>query len=219
MWKARPRRQDSGRALKEAGRSKSTHSSQSARTLKTHGFENLFRKPSRGAALESRIAWPSLLLDGFRASRSFHPPRSSSSIHTGCWRLALALCNTYRLLAARTCPVRYFLGSHPSHKPGWRNWQTQRTQNPPIARSWGFDPPSRHHKINHLQLRRFCSHLRLCPNCAQSSISCFGAKSSLRVRAAAPRFLAGPHRSSLGTSRIACNRSLREKSHSQFGFA
>jgi len=28
--------------------------------------------------------------------------------------------------------------------PGWRNWQTQRTQNPPIARSWGFDPPSRH---------------------------------------------------------------------------
>jgi hypothetical protein len=32
--------------------------------------------------------------------------------------------------------------SHPA--PGWRNWQTQRTQNPPIARSWGFDPPSRH---------------------------------------------------------------------------
>ena len=30
--------------------------------------------------------------------------------------------------------------------PGWRNWQTQRTQNPPIARSWGFDPPSRHHQ-------------------------------------------------------------------------
>jgi hypothetical protein len=29
-------------------------------------------------------------------------------------------------------------------KPGWRNWQTQRTQNPPTARSWGFDPPSRH---------------------------------------------------------------------------
>jgi hypothetical protein len=37
----------------------------------------------------------------------------------------------------------------PSHrespsKPGWRNWQTQRTQNPPRATSWGFDPPSRH---------------------------------------------------------------------------
>jgi hypothetical protein len=33
--------------------------------------------------------------------------------------------------------------------PGWRNWQTQRTQNPPIARSWGFDPPSRHHHKQH----------------------------------------------------------------------
>ena len=30
------------------------------------------------------------------------------------------------------------------HRPGWRNWQTQRTQNPPRATSWGFDPPSRH---------------------------------------------------------------------------
>src|SRR5665213_4086158 len=30
--------------------------------------------------------------------------------------------------------------------PGWRNWQTQRTQNPPRATSWGFDPPSRHHR-------------------------------------------------------------------------
>src|SRR5271157_3524017 len=30
-------------------------------------------------------------------------------------------------------------------KPGWRNWQTQRTQNPPrLITSWGFDPPSRH---------------------------------------------------------------------------
>src|ERR1700683_4025805 len=33
-------------------------------------------------------------------------------------------------------------------EPGWRNWQTQRTQNPPIARSWGFDPPSRHQDKN-----------------------------------------------------------------------
>ncbi len=31
-------------------------------------------------------------------------------------------------------------------EPGWRNWQTQRTQNPPRATSWGFDPPSRHHQ-------------------------------------------------------------------------
>jgi hypothetical protein len=30
-------------------------------------------------------------------------------------------------------------------EPGWRNWQTQRTQNPPTFGSWGFDPPSRHH--------------------------------------------------------------------------
>jgi hypothetical protein len=28
--------------------------------------------------------------------------------------------------------------------PGWRNWQTQRTQNPPTFGSWGFDSPSRH---------------------------------------------------------------------------
>jgi hypothetical protein len=32
-------------------------------------------------------------------------------------------------------------------EPGWRNWQTQRTQNPPRATSWGFDPPSRHHTM------------------------------------------------------------------------
>ena len=28
--------------------------------------------------------------------------------------------------------------------PGWWNWQTQRTQNPPHFGAWGFDPPSRH---------------------------------------------------------------------------
>src|SRR6476661_7460964 len=28
--------------------------------------------------------------------------------------------------------------------PGWRNWQTQRTQNPPGFGPWGFDSPSRH---------------------------------------------------------------------------
>jgi hypothetical protein len=33
-------------------------------------------------------------------------------------------------------------------QPGWRNWQTQRTQNPPIFGSWGFDPPSRHQQSN-----------------------------------------------------------------------
>jgi hypothetical protein len=32
-------------------------------------------------------------------------------------------------------------------RPGWRNWQTQRTQNPPSFGFWGFDSPSRHHRI------------------------------------------------------------------------
>jgi hypothetical protein len=31
-----------------------------------------------------------------------------------------------------------------SSEPGWRNWQTQRTQNPPTFGSWGFNSPSRH---------------------------------------------------------------------------
>ncbi len=41
--------------------------------------------------------------------------------------------------------------------PGWRNWQTQRTQNPPGFGPWGFDSPSRH------QHSLFCenSHLDL----------------------------------------------------------
>src|ERR1700733_9782720 len=38
------------------------------------------------------------------------------------------------------CKIRHFHGV-----PGWRNWQTQRTQNPPTFGSWGFDSPSRHH--------------------------------------------------------------------------
>gem|GEM_PF-27726 len=33
-------------------------------------------------------------------------------------------------------------------EPGWRNWQTQRTQNPPGFGPWGFDSPSRH-QIKH----------------------------------------------------------------------
>jgi hypothetical protein len=35
--------------------------------------------------------------------------------------------------------IKYF-----HEAPGWRNWQTQRTQNPPTFGSWGFDSPSRH---------------------------------------------------------------------------
>src|ERR1700678_3205092 len=34
-------------------------------------------------------------------------------------------------------------------EPGWRNWQTQRTQNPPGFRPWGLDSPSWHHSKNH----------------------------------------------------------------------
>ncbi len=30
---------------------------------------------------------------------------------------------------------------------GWRNWQTQRTQNPPGFGPWGFDSPSRHQRF------------------------------------------------------------------------
>ena len=32
----------------------------------------------------------------------------------------------------------------PDTKPGWRNWQTQKTQNLPVARPWGFDSLSGH---------------------------------------------------------------------------
>jgi hypothetical protein len=35
------------------------------------------------------------------------------------------------------------------------------------------DPPSRHHKINYLQLNRIHGRSRLCPNCAQTRNSCF----------------------------------------------
>ena len=45
-----------------------------------------------------------------------------------------------------SCKIKHF-----HEVPGWRNWQTQRTQNPPIFGSWGFDSPSRHHKINKLR--------------------------------------------------------------------
>src|ERR1700691_898585 len=53
----------------------------------------------------------------------------------------------------QVCCARVKLGAVSA--PGWRNWQTQRTQNPPRATSWGFDPPSRHqdklHQMNRLQ--------------------------------------------------------------------
>ncbi len=41
---------------------------------------------------------------------------------------------------------------------GWRNRQTQRTQNPPGAIPWGFDSPSEHQHLSHFKkklLRNF----------------------------------------------------------------
>ena len=42
-----------------------------------------------------------------------------------------------------SCKIKHF-----HEVPGWRNWQTQRTQNPPGFGPWGFDSPSRHHGIS-----------------------------------------------------------------------
>ena len=39
--------------------------------------------------------------------------------------------------------------------PGWRNWQTRRTQNPVLAREWEFDPPSGHHRFMQFQDVRY----------------------------------------------------------------
>jgi hypothetical protein len=50
-----------------------------------------------------------------------------------------AICSKARELSAHCGRVAIT-------EPGWRNWQTQRTQNPPRATSWGFDPPSRHQR-------------------------------------------------------------------------
>lgn len=56
--------------------------------------------------------------------------------------------------------------------PGWRNWQTQRTQNPPTLAVMGVRPPlpaPAKQLWNLLHMDRHCSScLDLCPNCAQS---------------------------------------------------
>ena len=36
--------------------------------------------------------------------------------------------------------------------PGWRNWQTRRTQNPVLVREWEFDPPSGHQLVRSVQV-------------------------------------------------------------------
>ena len=43
------------------------------------------------------------------------------------WRVNQWLCDT--------------LKAEPHPKPGWRNWQTQRTQNPPTLAVMGVRPP------------------------------------------------------------------------------
>ena len=42
---------------------------------------------------------------------------------------------------------------------GWRNRQTQRTQNPPEATPWGFDSPSEHQLISHLKKNSVVIHI------------------------------------------------------------
>jgi hypothetical protein len=50
------------------------------------------------------------------------------------------ICSQHQSL--RALVLLYLMFFQP--KPGWRNWQTQRTQNPPGFGPWGFDSPSRH---------------------------------------------------------------------------
>src|SRR6266542_4577034 len=47
----------------------------------------------------------------------------------------------------RACAQRHRLATLASGliEPGWRNWQTRRSQKPLGASPWGFDSPSRHH--------------------------------------------------------------------------
>src|ERR1700684_2384207 len=53
-----------------------------------------------------------------------------------------------------SCKIKHF-----HEVPGWRNWQTQRTQNPPGFGPWGFDSPSRHQR----QKPTECGYLVLAP--------------------------------------------------------
>src|SRR5438876_714284 len=48
-------------------------------------------------------------------------------------------------------PVRHF--ELPTRTPGWRNWQTQRTQNPPPSLAYEFDSRSRHHYNQQLRAK------------------------------------------------------------------
>src|SRR5437660_2209177 len=57
--------------------------------------------------------------------------------------------------------------------PGWRNWQTQRTQNPPGFGPWGFNSPSRHQRfqrsyLHSLEKMNAPLVVHVCAKCAQS---------------------------------------------------
>jgi hypothetical protein len=52
-----------------------------------------------------------------------------------------ARAGQYLRMAPEANPVRYFLKQALLPWPGWRNWQTQRTQNPPALAVMGVRPP------------------------------------------------------------------------------
>jgi hypothetical protein len=56
----------------------------------------------------------------------------------------------YKILSERDARHR---DAH--EKPGWRNWQTQKTQNLPVARPWGFDSLSGHQNSSQIFLEFF----------------------------------------------------------------
>src|SRR6266853_6645052 len=69
--------------------------------------------------------------------------------------------HSFTFVALEDEGIEYKIGCKIKHlqvEPGWRNWQTQRTQNPPTFGSWGFDSPSRHHAV--LQRTGFSSAAR-----------------------------------------------------------
>ena len=65
------------------------------------------------------------------------PPRTMGLIPTAQKSCRLTLSQQH---------VRNTPATKRSCVPGWRNWQTRRTQNPVLAREWEFDPPSGHHQ-------------------------------------------------------------------------
>jgi hypothetical protein len=61
-----------------------------------------------------------------------------------CYSFTFAVVDEQDRRCEISCKIKHF-----HEVPGWRNWQTQRTQNPPTFGSWGFDSPSRHQLTPH----------------------------------------------------------------------